>query len=83
MIDGTSDWYWPVAEELNIPTMVHAPVWKAELGQIASSHPGLKIIIDHLGIMARCVDDADTTSPCGRSPACMHSRSMTASQLPE
>jgi predicted TIM-barrel fold metal-dependent hydrolase len=58
MIDGTNDWYWPLAEELGIPTMVHAPIWKAELGQIAERHPGLKIIIDHMGIMARCVDDA-------------------------
>lgn len=58
MIDGTNDWYWPLAEELGIPTMVHAPVWKAELGQIAEKHPDLKIIIDHMGIMARCVDDA-------------------------
>ena len=58
MIDGTNDWYWPLAEELGIKTMVHAPIWKAELGQIADRHPGLKLIIDHMGIMARCVDDA-------------------------
>ena len=58
MIDGTNDWYWPLAEELGIPTMVHAPIWKAELGAIAGHHPGLRIIIDHMGIMARCVDDA-------------------------
>ena len=58
MIDGTNDWYWPLAEELGLVTMVHAPIWKAELGQIADRHPGLKIIIDHMGIMARCVDDA-------------------------
>lgn len=58
MIDGTNEWYWPIAEELSIPTMVHAPIWKRELGEIAGRHPGLKIIIDHMGIMARCVDDA-------------------------
>jgi predicted TIM-barrel fold metal-dependent hydrolase len=58
MIDGTCDWYWPLAEELGLPTMVHAPIWKTELGQIASRHPDLAIIIDHMGIMARCVDDA-------------------------
>jgi predicted TIM-barrel fold metal-dependent hydrolase len=57
MIDGTNDWYWPLAEELGIPTMVHAPIWKAELGAIAARHSSLKIIIDHMGIMARCVDD--------------------------
>jgi predicted TIM-barrel fold metal-dependent hydrolase len=58
MIDGTSNWYWPFAEEHDIKTMVHAPIWKAELGAIAKRHPQLKIIIDHMGIMARCVDDA-------------------------
>jgi predicted TIM-barrel fold metal-dependent hydrolase len=58
MIDGTNDWYWPLAEELGLPTMVHAPMWKAELGQIAARHPGLNIIIDHMGILAHSVDDA-------------------------
>lgn len=58
MIDGTCDWIWPLAEKLDIPIMVHAPIWKAELGQIAARHPGLKIIVDHMGILARSVDDA-------------------------
>jgi predicted TIM-barrel fold metal-dependent hydrolase len=58
MIDGTCDWLWPYAEELGIKVMVHAPIWKAELGQIAARHPGLRIIIDHMGILARSVDDA-------------------------
>lgn len=58
MIDGTCDWYWPAAADLEMPTMVHAPIWKAELGEIAEKHPKLKIIIDHMGILARSVDDA-------------------------
>lgn len=58
MIDGTADWYWPLAEELGLPTMVHAPIWKTELGQIADRHPNLRLIIDHMGILARSVDDA-------------------------
>jgi len=58
MIDGTCDWIWPVAEELDTKIMVHAPIWKAELGAIAERHPGLKLIIDHMGILARSVDDA-------------------------
>lgn len=57
MIDGTCDWLWPVAEELGLKIMVHAPIWKKELGDIASNHPGLKLIIDHMGILARSVDD--------------------------
>jgi predicted TIM-barrel fold metal-dependent hydrolase len=58
MIDGTCDWYWPFAEKMGVPTMVHAPIWKAEMGAIAKRHPGLKIVIDHMGILARSVDDA-------------------------
>ena len=33
--------------------MIHAPIWKAELGQIAADHPGLRLIVDHMGILAR------------------------------
>jgi predicted TIM-barrel fold metal-dependent hydrolase len=58
MIDGTADWFWPFAEELGVKVMVHAPIWKTELGQIADRHPGLRLIIDHMGILARSVDDA-------------------------
>jgi predicted TIM-barrel fold metal-dependent hydrolase len=58
MIDGTCDWIWPFAEELDTKIIVHAPIWKAELGAIAERHPGLKLIIDHMGILARSVDDA-------------------------
>jgi predicted TIM-barrel fold metal-dependent hydrolase len=58
MIDGTADWFWPAAEELGLKVMVHAPIWKAELGQIAQRHPGLSLIVDHMGILARSVDDA-------------------------
>jgi predicted TIM-barrel fold metal-dependent hydrolase len=58
MIDGTCDWLWPAAEEFQLPVMVHAPIWKAELGKIAKRHTTLPIIIDHMGILARSVDDA-------------------------
>jgi hypothetical protein len=58
MIDGTCNWLWPYAEELGMKLMVHAPIWKTELGQIAERHPGLQLIVDHMGILARYVDDA-------------------------
>lgn len=58
MHDGTCDWIWPCAEDLGIKIMVHAPTSKAALGRIAERHPGLKIIIDHMGIAGGCVDDA-------------------------
>lgn len=58
MIDGTMNWYWPFAEKMNIKTMIHAPLWKRETGEVAKRHPGLKLIIDHMGIFTRLVDDA-------------------------
>lgn len=58
MIDGTMDWYWPFAEKHNIKTMIHAPIWKRETGEVAERHPGLRLIIDHMGIFTRMMDDA-------------------------
>ncbi|HET9093571.1 MAG TPA: amidohydrolase family protein [Solirubrobacteraceae bacterium] len=58
MIDGTSDWIWPEAEELGLVVMVYAPAWKAELGRIARRHPDLRIIVDHMGVDTSHVDDA-------------------------
>lgn len=58
MIDGTMDWYWPFAEEHGVRTMIHAPIWKRETGEIAKKHPGLRLIIDHMGIFTRMMDDA-------------------------
>ncbi len=58
MIDGTMDWYWPFAEKYNINTMIHAPIWKRETGEVAKKHPGLRLIIDHMGIFTRMMDDA-------------------------
>ncbi len=58
MVDGTADWYWPLAEELGIKTMLAVPTWKAEVGAIAKRHPGLKLIIDNMGILAGTADEA-------------------------
>ncbi len=58
IVDGTSDWIWPLAEELGISVMIYAPGSKARLGQIASRHPGLRLIIDHMGVPVGCVDEA-------------------------
>jgi L-fuconolactonase len=48
--DGTADWYWPVAQELQIPVMIWAPEQLTEVGQVADRYPALKIIVDHLGL---------------------------------
>ncbi len=48
--DGTTDWFWDAAERHNIPVMALAPHALAKLGTIAESHPGLRLIIDHMGL---------------------------------
>jgi predicted TIM-barrel fold metal-dependent hydrolase len=57
--DGTADWFWPLAERYDIPVMVHAPERLAKLGEIAARHPGLRIIVDHMGFARATMDEAN------------------------
>jgi predicted TIM-barrel fold metal-dependent hydrolase len=49
MSDGTADWFWPAAERLGIPVMLNAPTLQAEIAAIAVRHPGLRLVLDHMG----------------------------------
>ena len=60
LTDGTADWFWPEAERHGIPVMVHAPERLAEIGAIATRHPGLRIIVDHMGFARATMDDKAT-----------------------
>ena len=51
MQDGTTDWFWPAAEQYGIPVMVFAPEWTAEIAAIAINHPKLTLIVDHMGLL--------------------------------
>ena len=53
MTDGTTDWFWEAAEAANVPVMLHATGLMKEVGLIAERHPGLTLIIDHLGLSSR------------------------------
>ena len=57
LTDGTAEWFWPEAERHDIPVMVHAPERLAEIGKIAARHPGLRIIVDHMGFARATMDD--------------------------
>lgn len=48
--DGTADWFWSAAERHGVPVMAFAPQAVPELGEIARRHPGLRLIIDHMGL---------------------------------
>jgi predicted TIM-barrel fold metal-dependent hydrolase len=50
LFDGTADWFWDAAERYDVPVMAFAPNAVPKLGEIAERHPGLRMIIDHMGL---------------------------------
>lgn len=54
LTDGTADWFWPAAEKAGIPVMVLG-TRIAELAHVAERHPGLTLIIDHMGLATETV----------------------------
>ena len=48
--DGTADWLWDAAERYNVPIMAFAPDAVPKLGEVAERHPGLRLIVDHMGL---------------------------------
>lgn len=61
LFDGTLDWVWPAAERLGLPVGILVSNQSGMLpviGDIAEKHPGLRLLIDHLGRRRHSVDDA-------------------------
>ena len=56
--DGTLDWLWPAAERAGIPVSLQASAFLPVLGQIAERHPGLRLIVDHMGVPRASKGDA-------------------------
>ena len=50
LTDGTADWVWAEAERVGLPLMVFGPGLTEVFASVAGSHPGLKIVIDHLNL---------------------------------
>jgi predicted TIM-barrel fold metal-dependent hydrolase len=50
--DGTANWFWPAAEKAGLTVMVLAFGNSPKLAPIAQRHPGLHLIIDHMGVNA-------------------------------
>jgi predicted TIM-barrel fold metal-dependent hydrolase len=48
--DGTADWLWAVAERAGIPVMMSAHGLMPDVDRVAARHPGLRLVVDHLGI---------------------------------
>jgi predicted TIM-barrel fold metal-dependent hydrolase len=52
------DWLWPAAEKAGLPMALLAGDWLPLLGQIAERHPGLKLMVDHMGALRGAKGDA-------------------------
>lgn len=49
LTDGTVDWLWPAAERAGLPIALAVPDDLAVVARLAERHPGLRLIVDHLG----------------------------------
>jgi predicted TIM-barrel fold metal-dependent hydrolase len=56
--DGTIDWLWPAAERAGLPVALLASEFLPLVGRIAERHPGLKLIVDHMGALRGNKGDA-------------------------
>ena len=66
--DGTMDWLWPAAERAGLPVALMATRFFPLLAQIAERHPGLRLIVDHLGYVSG-VRTMPRSDPIGSSGA--------------
>lgn len=48
--DPVGQWFWDGCERHDIPLMVFSPFNVAAIGKIAEGHPGLRLIVDHMGL---------------------------------
>ena len=58
LVDGTVDWLWPEAEKAGLPVGLLVPHRVSVVGEIAAKHPGLRLLIDHMGCPRGTKDDA-------------------------
>lgn len=49
--DGTVDWVWPEIEKAGIPVGLLAHEFLPRCAWIAENHPGMRILIDHMGVV--------------------------------
>jgi predicted TIM-barrel fold metal-dependent hydrolase len=55
--DGTASWFWPEAESLGAPVAVYAPGQLDRIAEIAATHPGLPLLVDHFGLPLTARDE--------------------------
>ncbi|GAA4341998.1 amidohydrolase family protein [Pigmentiphaga soli] len=50
LYDPAEDWVWSLAEEKGVPLLVYPNGQLEALSKVLASHPGLRLVIDHLGL---------------------------------
>ncbi|MGE0797603.1 MAG: amidohydrolase [Lautropia sp.] len=50
LASGAADWFWPAAEAAGIPVYVFCPGLVHVMGEVARSHPALRLVISHFGL---------------------------------
>ena len=58
LVGGSMDWLWPAAERAGLPVGLLVPNQANVVGQIAARHPGLRLLVDHMGRPRGSKDDA-------------------------
>jgi predicted TIM-barrel fold metal-dependent hydrolase len=67
--EGAADWLWPAAEKAGIPLQMLAPEQGPQLARIAERHPGLTIILAHMGLSAVVVKAGRTAGAIDQTVA--------------
>ena len=71
--DGTADWFWPLAQAIDIPVMLNAPSVLQDIGRVAERYPNLRLIVDHMGRLkgqkdATLIDGVKNTIALAKHP---------------
>jgi predicted TIM-barrel fold metal-dependent hydrolase len=69
LTDGTADWFWPAAEKAGLPVMFLAFGMAPIFAPIAERHPGLYLIIDHMGVGAVIAKERRVPEAIGQAVA--------------
>jgi predicted TIM-barrel fold metal-dependent hydrolase len=67
--DGTADWVWPAAEKAGLPIMFLAFGMVNLFEPIAQRHPGLNLVIDHMGVNTAIAREGRTAEVVGYAVA--------------
>ena len=91
--DGTMDWLWPETERLGLPVATMAWRFLPLFRRIAERHPGLRLVVDHLGLVRAAQDSprcptwrsrqrARPATPARPTPSATSTTACAASSTP-